>query len=143
MVCAALPAFGQGAPATAPAAVTATAPATATIYIYRYKQYIGAALRPSVYCDGVELARIQNGRYVDLQLPPGSHTFYSNDKQVGAVVNLVAGKEYYFRVDLQTGFWKGHFRLEMVEPDQGKYDLSKLKPADKDMIRQVTLPAAQ
>lgn len=127
LILAALPAFGQ----------------SATIHFYRYKQYVGSALKPSVYCDGVELARIQNGRYIDVQVPAGSHTFYSNDKQAGAIVNVVAGKEYYFRLDLQTGFWKGHFRVDMVEPDQGKYDLSHLKPGDTNMIRKAAPPASE
>ena len=35
----------------------------ATVYVYRYKQFVGAALAPSVYCDDVQLARMENGRY--------------------------------------------------------------------------------
>ena len=30
----------------------------ATVYVYRYKQFVGGALSPSVYCDETELARI-------------------------------------------------------------------------------------
>lgn len=107
---------------------------TANVYFYRYKQFQGSALKPSIYCDGRDLLRMQNGRFFELQLPAGEHTCYSNDKQAGAVVTLEAGKDYYFRVDLQTGFWKGHFRLEMVMPEQGKYDIAKLKPLDNDMV---------
>jgi len=35
----------------------------ATVYVYRYKQFVGSALSPSVWCDGTELARMENGRY--------------------------------------------------------------------------------
>src|ERR1700716_3249980 len=28
----------------------------ATVYVYRYKQFVGSALSPSVYCDETELA---------------------------------------------------------------------------------------
>jgi hypothetical protein len=107
---------------------------TATVHFYRYKQFEGSALKPSIYCDGVELIRMQNGRFFDMQLPLGEHTCYANDKQAGAIVKFEAGKDYYFRVNLQTGMWKGHYRLEMVMPEQGKYDIAKLKPLDKDKI---------
>ena len=77
---------------------------------------------------------MQNGRYFDAQLPPGEHTCYSNDKQSGATITFEPDKEYYFRLNLQTGFWKGHFRLEYVMPEQGKYDVAKLKPLDKENV---------
>ncbi len=113
---------------------------TGTIHIYRYKQFQGSALHPSVYCDEVRLTRISGGRYLDLKVPVGPHTFYADDKQAGAVVNVEAGKDYYFRAEVQVGFWKGHFRLMMVQPEQGKYDLAKLQPTDdKDAI--TVLPA--
>lgn len=69
-----------------------------------------------------------------MQLPLGEHTCYANDKQAGAIVKFEAGKDYYFRVNLQTGMWKGHYRLELVMPEQGKYDITTLKPLDKDKI---------
>ncbi len=102
--------------------------ADATVHFYRYKQYVGSLLKPSIYCDGDEVGRIQGGTVFDVKLSPGPHTFYANDKQAGAVVTLEPGKEYYFRTDLQTGFWKGHFRLTMVMPEQGTFDIAKLKP---------------
>jgi hypothetical protein len=101
---------------------------TATVVFYRYKQVRGSVLRPSVYCDGKELARINNGQFLKVTLPAGPHTFYANDKQAGAEVTLESGHEYYFRTDLEVGFWKGHFRLLMVMPEQGKFDITKLKP---------------
>jgi len=106
----------------------------AIVHFYRYHQMQGAALKPSVYCDGQELGRMQNGRVFDVHVAPGSHTFYANDKQAGAAVTLEPGKEYYFRTDLQVGFLKGHFRLTMVTPEQGKYDVTNLKPADADNV---------
>ena len=101
---------------------------SSTVHIYRYKQFEGAALKPSIYCDGVELGRMKNGHVITVQIPIGEHVFYANDKQAGAAVIVEQGKEYYFRVNLQVGVWKGHFRLEMVTPEQGKYDEEKLKP---------------
>jgi hypothetical protein len=115
---------------------------TGTVHIYRYKQYVGSALHPSVYCDETRLARMSGGRYLDVKVPAGTHTLYADDKQAGAVVSVEPGKDYYFRADLQEGFWKGHFRLNMVQPEQGKYDLGKLRPLeDKDMVSDLTQPA--
>jgi hypothetical protein len=123
-------------PATAPAGTQEAA--TATVHFYRYKQYMGSALKPSVYCDNTELGRLGNGHYLDVKIPVGPHTLYAEDKQAGAAVTLEDGKDYYFRTDVQIGFWKGHFRLTMVMPEQGKYDVEKLTPLDsKDAVHEV------
>jgi hypothetical protein len=130
----------QPTPAPEPAHTDASNAPKATVHFYRYKQYVGSALRPSVYCDGAELGRIDNGRYLDVKISAGPHTFYSEDKQAGAVMTLEPGKDYFLRTDLQEGFWKGHFRLTEVAPDQGKFDITKLKPLDsKDAVHE--LPA--
>jgi hypothetical protein len=87
-----------------------------------------------------QLARIENGRFLDLKLPIGPHTFYAEDKQSGALIKLEEGKEYFFRTDLQVGFWKGHFRLTMVMPEQGAFDIAKLKPLDKSDVKITVVP---
>jgi hypothetical protein len=117
---------------------------TGTVHFYRYKQYMGSALRPSVYCDDLRVGRIENGRYLDVKVPAGAHTFYAEDKQAGAIVMIETGKEYFFRTDLQTGFWKGHFRLTIVMPEQGKFDLPKLKPSESaENIQEVPQKTAE
>ena len=107
----------------------------ATVYFYRYKQYVGAALSPSVYCDEGELARIENGRFFAAKLVPGKHVLRSNDKQSGIEAELKGGQEYYVRVELVAGAWKGHGRLIVVQPEQGSYEIKKLKPLDKDQVK--------
>jgi len=128
-------------PVAPPAPTTVAAPAppaaastrtTATIHFYRYKQFQGSALRPSVYCDGNDKGRLSSGHYLDVKVPAGSHSFSADDKQAGAVILTEAGKDYYLRADVQVGFWKGHFRLTMVMPEQGKYDMENLKPSDSN-----------
>jgi hypothetical protein len=118
------------AAAVPPPPVAAQARPTATVHFYRYKQFQGSALRPSVYCDGTDKGRLSSGRYLDVKVPAGSHSFSADDKQAGAVILTEAGKDYYLRADVQVGFWKGHFRLTMVMPEQGKYDMENLKPSD-------------
>ena len=108
----------------------------ATVYVYRYKQFVGSALAPSVYCDGTELARMENGRYFTVSLEPGKHTFTSNDKQSGIDLDLKAGQESFIRVELVAGFAKGHGRLILVPREQGVYELKsdKLKPLDANKV---------
>ena len=107
----------------------------ASVYVYRYKQFVGSALSPSVYCDDTELARMDNGKFFVGKFTPGKHVFRSNDKQAGVDVELKGGQEYYIRVELATGFMKGHGRLLLVAPEQGSYEIKKLKPLDADKVK--------
>jgi hypothetical protein len=113
----------------------------ATVYVYRYKQFVGAALAPSVYCDETELARMENGRYFTVKLDPGKHNFRSNDKQSGTELDMKAGQEYFLRVEIAAGAMKGHGRLVLMSPEQGGYELksSKLKPLDSNKVVNATL----
>ncbi|MGA2326409.1 MAG: DUF2846 domain-containing protein [Bryobacteraceae bacterium] len=75
----------------------------ANVYVYRYKQYMAKGIRPSVYCDEKEVARIQSGRSFVMALAPGKHSFRSNDKQSQVEVDLKPGQDYYIRVEIATG----------------------------------------
>jgi hypothetical protein len=110
--------------------------AKATVFVYRYKQFIGAALAPSVYCDEVQLARMENGRYFTTTVEPGKHIFRSNDEQSGIVLLAAAGQQYFIRVDIAAGFMKGHGRLQLMDVQQGTYELTsdKLKPLDAGKV---------
>src|SRR5215467_5194142 len=105
-------------PATTAASAAEAKASKATIYVYRYKQFVGSALEPSVYCDEVQLARMTNGRYFMVKVDPGKHTFHSNDKQSGIELDAKAGQEYFIRLEIATGFMKGHGRLIMMAPEQ-------------------------
>ncbi|HVN21975.1 MAG TPA: DUF2846 domain-containing protein [Dongiaceae bacterium] len=116
--------------------VTDKSDTKATVYVYRYKQFTGSALAPSVYCDEVQLAKMENGRYFSVRIDPGKHVFHSNDKQSGVELDLQAGQQYFIRLEIAAGFMKGHGRLLLVAPEQGRYELSssKLKPLDADKV---------
>jgi hypothetical protein len=107
----------------------------ARIFVYRYKQFVGSALEPSVYCDDNQLARMDNGRFFIVELPAGVHEFRSNDKQSGVELDLKSGQTYYLRVELATGFWKGHGRLVKTDAEQGAYEIKQLKFLDSDKIK--------
>lgn len=110
--------------------------APAKVYVYRYKQFVGGALEPSVYCDEAQLARMDNGRYFMASIAPGKHTFRSNDQQSGMEWDLKPGQEYFLRVEIATGFMKGRGRLVVVPREQASYELksSKLKPLDAGKV---------
>lgn len=128
----------QETPTTTPAntpQASSTNESTATVYFYRYKQYVGSALSPSVYCDDGELARMENGRFFVAKLTPGKHVFRSNDKQAGIEAELKGGQDYYIRVELAPGMLKGHGRLILMQPEQGAYEIKKLKPLGTDKVK--------
>jgi len=135
--------FAGAASAQEPAAGSQTTDAKsskATVYVYRYKQFVGSALAPSVWCDETELARMENGRYFTVTLDPGKHNFRSNDKQSGIELDAKPGQEYFVRVEIAAGMMKGHGRLILVAPEQGGYELkSKLKPLDSNKVVNATL----
>jgi hypothetical protein len=106
----------------------------AVVYVYRHKQYAGSALEPSVYLDESQVARMDNGRYFAIKVMPGKHTIRSNDKQSGIEADFVAGKSYYIKVEIVTGFMKGHGRLLMMQPEQATYEVKKLQPLGPDKI---------
>jgi len=107
----------------------------AIVYIYRYKQFVGSALEPSIYCDDDELARMDNGRFFAVKLRPGAHILRSNDKQSGVRIEAKSGSEHYLRVELVPGAMKGHGRLVLVQKEQGAYEMAKLKPLGASKIR--------
>ena len=122
----------QGQP---PAVETPSGGSAVTVYVYRYKQFTGGGLEPSVYCDDRELARMDNGRYFKVRLEPGTHVFRSNDKQAGISLDVKTGEEYYIRVEIASGFVKGHGRLVLTAREQGQYEIQKLKPLGVDKVK--------
>src|ERR1035438_519034 len=112
----------------------ALATETARVFVYRYKQFVGSAISPSFYCDEVQMARMENGRYFVVTLPPGKHDFRSNDKQSGIELDAKEGQDYYVRLEIAPGVAKGHGRLVATPSEQGSYEIRKLKPLDPDKI---------
>ena len=127
------------APTAAPAATAAPQPDDrAVVYIYRYKQFVGSALEPSVYCDETELARMDNGRFFTVIVPAGRHVFRANDKQSGVVIDAQPGHRYFLRIELATGALKGHGRVVFVQPEQGEFEMLRLKPLGANKVRDTT-----
>jgi hypothetical protein len=129
----------QASPA---ASGTSAADAKATLYVYRHRRYAGSALKPTVYADDRELARMENGRFFVVKLDPGMHSIRSNDKASGTEVDMKPGQEYYVRIDIEAGAWKGHGRITLVLPEQGRYEVKETKPLDANDIKNRELVVA-
>lgn len=117
----------------------ATSSEMATVYIFRQKSMFGAAMEPSVFCDGVELARMDNGRYFMLKLAPGKHLVHLTDKKKGYEINMAPGQTYYFRVGIEVGMWKGGGKLLLESNEKGAEEIKKIKPLGADKIKDKTM----
>lgn len=113
--------------------------ARATVYIYRPKKLVGAALEPSVFCDGVELGRMDNGRYIMLRLEPGTHRLHMTEKNKRVEETLKPGQVLYVRVRIEMGMWKGHGTLHLADEEDARKDLKDLKPLGADKVKDKTL----
>lgn len=109
--------------------------APATVYIFRERLYAGSALKPSVYCDGVELARIQNGRYFRVRLDPGRHTFRSTAQEPDVALVAKPGEVYYLQVEIVPHGFKGRARLTLLPPGESPYTIRDLRALDADMVK--------
>jgi hypothetical protein len=71
---------------------------SASIHVYRAQARIkGIALHPSVYCDGEEITRLHKGTFFSAKVPPGKHLITLGRTEVGQLLDMEPGKDYYFR----------------------------------------------
>jgi len=129
------PAEHQGPPAdkaAQPAASQEVGLQVSYLRVYRQHRYAGSALAPSIYVDDKQVARVGNGRRFTARLTPGTLTIRSDDKSSAISIDAKAGQEYYVRVDEEAGFWKGHGKLIMLMPEQGKAEYQLQKPVEPD-----------
>lgn len=111
----------------------------ATVFIYRPKKLVGSALEPSVFCDGVELGRMDNGRFIVLKLAPGKHKLHMTDKTNGFNIEVKANEEIFARFKLVAGMWKGMGSIYLSNDEDALKELKKLKPLGTDKIKDQTL----
>lgn len=100
----------------------------ATMLVYRQKRMAGAILNTSVFVDDVEIADMDNGTYLRVKVTPGEHAIYADEKKDLMMFAFEAGKTYYFRMALRAGLWKGHGKLEPVDPVSGEKEFNNWKP---------------
>ncbi len=107
----------------------------AMVFIYRPKKWMGRGLEPSVFVDGVELARMDNGRYFALKVKPGKHIVHMTSDDKGYALDMGPGHKYYFRIGIEPGMWKGHGKITLDDPERARAEIKKLKFIGKDKIK--------
>jgi hypothetical protein len=137
----------SGGEAAAAATTAAPAPATATatagdgkvtVYVFRHKNFSSRNMQPSVYVDGEEVARIDDGKFFAVKLTPGKHTVEVNKGHTGAEVEMKGGEEYYFRVEYIPGFLKARSKIDFIQKEQGAVEIKKMKPLEDKWIKDKT-----
>ncbi len=125
-------------PPTTP--VTEGAPGSeAMVFVYRPSRMVGKALEPSVFADKVEVARMDNGRYFTLKLKPGKHVIQMTDDKKGYAIDMGPGQNYYFRVGIEMGMWKGHGKLTLEDAEKALPEIKKLNFLGEDKIKDHTM----
>lgn len=131
----AAPATAAPAATAAPSNSPATAETKALVYVYRKKNFNTRNMQPSVYVDNEEVARMDDGKYFIIRLTPGKHSIEVNKGHSGAQIDMKAGEEYYFRVDIKAGFWKGRGEITYMQKEQGSLEVQKMKPLEPKWVK--------
>lgn len=134
----------QADPDAATAATpTATAEGKAVVFVYRPGKFTGRALEPSVFCDKVEVARMDNGRYFVLLLEPGEHRIHMTEDYKRVDLKLGAGEVAFvrFRLDMNN-VMKARGSVYLADEEDALKDLKKMKPLGADKIKNTTLVVA-
>jgi Protein of unknown function (DUF2846) len=127
----------------ADAAKPATPAGKAVVFVYRPSKLVGAALEPSVFCDGVEVARMDNGRYFVLLLDPGEHRIHTAQDYKRVNLKLGAGEVAFVRVRIEMGMMKGRGNVYVADESDAAKELKKLKPLGADKVKSTALVADQ
>lgn len=125
-------------------AATATAPdaGKAVVIVYRPGKLMGKALEPSVYCDGKEVARMDNGRYFVLLLEPGEHRIHMTQENKRVDLKLGAGEVAFVRVRIAMGMMKGRGEPSLADEGDAAKDLKKMEPLSGDKLKDNALAVA-
>ncbi len=108
---------------------------TETAFVfYRPKRFAGNALTPSVYVNGEQIARLDNGRYFVLKVTAGKYKIESSMKHDPLEIEIATGKTQFFEMIILPGNWRGGGRFIPTDVDDGRAAVKKLKPLDKKWI---------
>lgn len=111
---------------------------TGTILFYREPHANTGYFKPAVFCDGVEVARIENGGYFQITAPEGLHTCTVESLQRPVIeVDVLSGKVAHVHVQLLPGF-KEHAALANTTESEYNKQQARLKPSkewSRDALR--------
>lgn len=121
--------------AASAAATPARAEGKAVVFVYRPGKLVGKALEPSVFCDGVEVARMDNGRYFVLLLTPGEHRIHMSQDNKRVDLKLGAGEAAFVRIKIAMGMMKGRGEPSLADEEDAAKDLKKSEPLGADKYK--------
>lgn len=82
------------------------------VYIYRERSYYSSVVTYKIYANDTLVVRLNNNSYYVYNCKPGRYAFSANkDVDTRVVLNVEAGKTYYLRLGLRTGFWSSQAEL--------------------------------
>lgn len=136
----------------------------AIVCIYRVGRFTGSASHDELYINGIHLAKLLNGEYAFMEVPPGTvivsglpKMYYGSAiMSAGAALNQArqkenerihfeaeAGKTYYLK--WTAGTMATHIKVTPEDPSVGAKEMSKLHlskpPDDKDAAKPETKDA--
>ena len=92
-------------------------------------------IKPSVYCDGKEVALMYSGLYFTVALSPGKHTITSSNEKSAVSLDAKPGATSYVRIAAVNGmFLRNTFGVEQVDAGTALKELARLKPADPSHV---------
>ena len=113
---------------------------TGTIVFYREPHFATGDFKPALYCDGAELAQIENGTYFQVTAPAGQHKCtVETSERLMIEVSVIEVKTAYVHVELKPGF-RNHAVLANTTEDEYNKWKAKLKPL-KEWSRTALGPA--
>jgi hypothetical protein len=93
----------------------------ANIYFFRLPDFNGSAVKMTIMSNNQPVVRLKNASYFKYSVMPGDYVLsiaFGSDSKVN--LRAEAGKNYYIKAYLNTGFWAGIPILEPVDPESGK-----------------------
>lgn len=101
----------------------------AKVYIVRPSR-LGFAVKVKVFINDKLVGKTKGGKYLALDLDPGTHTILSKAENKSIVeLNVEAGQEYYLKQIIFPGFLRARNNLEVISIEDGKKAMESCKPA--------------
>jgi hypothetical protein len=103
--------------------------------VYVYRKGGGPWIHPDVYCDGLDVARLDDNRFFKVKVDPGLHTFDVSSKRSSerwvppVTIDARPGGTYFIRVGEDYGF-----HLYQVGAAQGRKELERSTPIEKKHV---------
>jgi Protein of unknown function (DUF2846) len=112
----------------APSEVDRPLPGKALVIFYRERHFTGGGMGYVIRNNGTKIGGLPNGSYFVYQASPGPHQFTASTAVTEEKeINVVAGKTYYIRGEVQMGIFMGRPHLTFVTAEEGASAIKDLR----------------